>query len=135
MIISERKQKVTEASHIVKIIKGILNTEDEISRDREHFWVIGLNAKNIIQYIELCSLGSLTSSIIHPRETYRLAVMKGVNSIIVAHNHPSGDSTPSREDIAITEKLKSAGDILGIKLLDHIIIGEDYTSMQEKGLI
>ena len=135
MIITEKKQKINDASEMVNVLRSILNTEDEISREREHFWVVGLNAKNVIQYIELCSLGTLTSSLIHPRETFRLAVFKGVASIVALHSHPSNDVTPSREDIVITERLSEAGDVLGIKLLDHIIIGDGYCSMLEKGYI
>ena len=86
---------------------------------------MGLNSKNTIKYIELVSLGSLSSSLVHPRETYRLACMKAVASIVAVHNHPSGDPAPSQDDRDITERLKQAGNVLGIKMLDHIIIGEN----------
>lgn len=132
----KNKPKVTDASVIANIIQDILITENEIDQSKEHFWSIGLNCRNRIEYIELVSLGTLTNGLIHPRETYRLAVMKGVASIIVCHNHPSGETEPSREDILITERLKNAGDILGIKLLDHIIItGDSYLSLKQKGTI
>lgn len=133
MIIREKtKEKILTSMDVYNVIHAILNTEDEISREREHFYVIGLNAKNMIQYIELCHLGTLTNSIVHPREVFRIAVLKGVASIIIAHNHPSGDSTPSRDDKVITERLENAGEILGIKVLDHVIIaGKTHKSMRD----
>ncbi|MDP1615094.1 MAG: JAB domain-containing protein [Methylococcales bacterium] len=123
MIISENtKEKISDAGGAATVCRALLNMEDEASREREHYWIIGLNAKNEALYVELCSLGTLTSAQIHPRETYRIAVLKGAASIIAVHNHPSGDVTPSGDDKAITERLQQAGDILGIKLLDHVII-------------
>ena len=132
---TEHKEPIQDANTIYLIMSAILNSEDEIDRNKEHFWSIGLNAKNQIQYIELVSLGTLSNSLIHPRETFRFAIMKGVANIIVCHNHPSGGLEPSREDIAITERLVSSGEILGIKVLDHVIIGSGYLSMMEKGLL
>jgi len=125
MIISERRLQIRSAKHIVDAIREKLDRESEIDRNKEHFWTIGVNNRNVIQYIDLVALGTLNSAPVHPREVYRLAVMKGVASIIVAHNHPGGDPEPSGEDKNITDRLKNAGDILGIKLLDHIVIGED----------
>ena len=136
MILKENtKEKIVCAEDAAKICRAILHTEDKASREREHFWIIGLNAKNTVLYVELCSLGTLTNSVVHPRETYRIGVMKGAAAIIAVHNHPSGDTSPSKEDIHITDKLKQAGEILGISLLDHVIIGNylGHTSMQEKG--
>lgn len=119
---------------VAKIFRAILNAEDVIERDKEHFWCVIVDAKNIIKSIELISLGSLTAAIVHPRELYRRAVTYGAGSILIGHNHPSGDPTPSKEDIELTKKLQEAGDILGIKLLDHIVIGKDYhVSLREMG--
>ena len=134
MVISEKKQKLTSAEDVYKVMRSILKNEDPISQEREHFWVIGVNTKNVIQYIELCSLGTLNNSLVHPREIFRFAVSKGTNSIILCHNHPSGDPEPSKEDERVTEKVEDAGEILGIKLLDHVIIGDAcFFSMMEKG--
>lgn len=95
-----------------------------------------LNTKNEPTSISTVSVGSLNSSIVHPREVFKTAVMSNAASIIIAHNHPSGDITPSKEDKDITLRLKEAGDIIGIKLLDHIIIGDrNYLSLKEKGHI
>lgn len=98
--------------------------------------VLMLNTKNIIIHVKDVSLGSLNSSIVHPREVFAEAVKKSCASIIVCHNHPSGDPSPSSEDISITHRLKECGKILGIELLDHIIIGNGiYISLKEKGIL
>ena len=141
MIVKESKRGgeiLSSAKAVADLISSVLAMESEFDQEREHFWTIGLNAKNRVQFIDLVSLGSLTGSLIHPRETFRLAVSRGVASILVAHNHPSGDPTPSRDDIAVTGRLKSAGDILGIQLLDHVIIGNDsgqFISLKEQGVV
>jgi len=133
MIISENtKEKIADAEGAAAVCRALLNMEDETSREREHYWIIGLNAKNEALYVELCSLGTLTNAAIHPRETFRIAVLKGAASIIAVHNHPSGDVAPSREDIAITDRLTQAGELLGIKLLDHVIINNTAQRLMEK---
>jgi DNA repair protein RadC len=86
--------------------------------------------------VEDISVGSLNSSIVHPREIFNPAVKKSAASLILVHNHPSGDPSPSREDMEVTTRLVEGGKILGIKILDHIVIGEgNYCSFKEKGLI
>lgn len=126
MEIREHNGKIiSDAKAITRIISAILATEGEIDREKEHFFAIGLNRKNCIKYIDLVSLGSQSAAVIHARETYRFAVMKGIDALIVAHNHPSGDPEPSEDDLAITRRLANAGDILGIKLLDHVIVGNE----------
>jgi DNA repair protein RadC len=119
------KKQICNAEIVAAILRDILKFENEIDRDKEHFWVIGLNAKNIILYVDLVSLGTLTYSLVHPREIFRMAIIKAAASIIVGHNHPSGAPEPSLEDTQITERLKHAGEILGIKLLDHVIVGNN----------
>lgn len=95
-----------------------------------------LDAKNRMFSDYQLSEGTLTNSLIHPREAFREAIREAAASVIFVHNHPSGDPVPSREDIAITERLVQAGEIIGIKVLDHVIIGDStYTSMMEKGYI
>jgi DNA repair protein RadC len=82
------------------------------------------------------SIGDLSSSIVHPREVFREAIRNSASSLILAHNHPSGDPTPSPEDIAITRRLCEAGDVIGIEVLDHVIIGDSrWTSLKEKGVM
>ena len=103
---------------------------------REHFVCMYLNARNQVIRRETVSIGSLSASIVHPREVFLEAVRLSAASCILAHNHPSGDVTPSRDDIALTRRLEQAGGILGIEVLDHIIIGsEDFFSFREKGLV
>lgn len=139
MIVKEKtKQKVNSASEVAEVLRAILHTDSEIDQDKEHFWIIGVNAKNAIKFIDLVSLGTLTASLISPREVFRLAVNRGVASLIAGHNHPSGDPAPSRDDIAVTQRLKQAGDILGINVLDHVIIGNDggpFVSLKEQGVL
>lgn len=101
---------------------------------QEHFVVLFLNVKNEIINKQTIFIGSLNASIVHPREIFREAVKKSAASIICAHNHPSGNPTPSPEDIEVTKRIAEAGLIIGIELLDHIIIGDHvHTSMKGKG--
>ncbi|MEW6109087.1 MAG: DNA repair protein RadC [Nitrospirota bacterium] len=103
---------------------------------KEVFYCVLLDVKNRLVRETRISEGSLTSSLVHPREAFRDAVKESAASVIFVHNHPSGDPSPSREDISITERLSIAGDTVGIKVLDHIIIGDGaYTSMMEKGYL
>ena len=103
--------------------------------EEEHFDIIVLNTKNkVIDRINI-SKGILNAAIVHPREVFMQAIRRNANSIMLAHNHPSGNSKPSREDIEITERLYDSGKLLGIKVLDHIIFGVgEYTSFRERGI-
>ncbi|MFC0212599.1 DNA repair protein RadC [Paenibacillus chartarius] len=103
--------------------------------NKEHFVALFLNTKNHLIAKETLSIGSLNASIVHPRELFRAAIERGAASIICLHNHPSGDPTPSREDIELTVRLDEAGKLLGIELLDHIVIGDSrWISFKEQGL-
>ncbi|MGO1041103.1 JAB domain-containing protein [Clostridioides difficile] len=108
-----------------------------IDSDREKFLVACLNVKNESVNISIVSIGTISSSLIHPREVMKTAILSNSNSIIVAHNHPSGNITPSEEDKNITSRLVNVCDMLGIKLLDHIIIGEEdqFFSFKQNSLI
>lgn len=126
MLIKEHKNaKISSSIDLSIILKAILKFEDNFDKEKEHFWCIGLTTANKIKYIDLVSLGTLNTSVVHPREVFRNAIAQGVNSIIVGHNHPSNTTTPSEDDKAITKRLKEAGQLLGIELLDHIIITND----------
>jgi len=104
--------------------------------DREHFRVVILNTKNQVLAVETVSVGSLNSSLVHPREVFKPAVLKSAAAVILLHNHPSGDPTPSGEDLEITRRLAEAGKLIGIEVLDHIIIGDHvFTSLKEKAVI
>ena len=110
--------------------------EDMRYLKKEHFKIIILDTKNKILDVCTISIGSLNSSIVHPREVFHEAVKKSAASILLVHNHPSGETQPSREDISITKRLIEAGELMGIKVLDHIIIGDGvYLSFKEENII
>jgi len=105
-------------------------------RDREHLLCIYLNTKNRVLGIEVVSIGTLNFSPAHPREIFKGAILASADSIILAHNHPSGDPEPSKDDIEITKRMQKAGKIIGIELLDHVIIGNNsFVSLKERGII
>jgi DNA repair protein RadC len=133
MTITEKPRQVKTSGQVYKIMIAILEKEEKIDQEKEHFWVLGLNAKGLTKYIELVSLGTLNNSLVHPREVFGLAIIKRVASIILCHNHPSGDPEPSINDLEITKRLVEAGKILGIEVLDHVIISTDlYLSLKAK---
>lgn len=102
---------------------------------KEYFIVVHLDTKNQVIAEEVVSIGSLDSSIVHPREIFKTALKKSSASIICIHNHPSGDPTPSREDVLVTKRLAEVGQIMGIEVLDHIVVGEQrFASLKEQGL-
>ncbi|WP_374193879.1 DNA repair protein RadC [Alkalihalobacillus sp. BA299] len=110
--------------------------EDMRSLTQEHFVCLYLNTKNHVLHRETIFIGSLNASIVHPREVFKEALRRSAASFICLHNHPSGDPTPSREDIEVTKRLGECGKILGIELLDHVIIGDrTYISLKEKGYL
>lgn len=104
--------------------------------NREHMCAMLLNVKNHIIAWEVVSIGSLDASVVHPREVFKPAIIKGAASIILVHNHPSGDPTPSKEDLEVTARMVQVGKIMNISVLDHIIVGGDkFVSLKEKGVI
>ena len=134
--VRDRRTEYNNPGKVACLFRKILSAENDIDRDKEHVWVLGLNTRNHMKYIELVSLGTLDSSLIQPREIFRMGVMKGIKSIIVAHNHPSNAEHPSTEDKEITQRLRGAGEILCIPVLDHVIITRDgYFSFAESGLL
>ncbi|MBP1083165.1 DNA repair protein RadC [Bacillus capparidis] len=110
--------------------------EDLRFLNQEHFVVMFLNTKNQIIHKQTIFIGSLNASIVHPREVFKEAVKRSAASLICAHNHPSGDPSPSREDIEVTKRLCDCGKMIGIEVLDHLIIGDQkYVSLKEKGYL
>lgn len=103
------------------------------SLDRENFWVVHLDVRNVPLSFETISVGTISSTIVHPRETFKSAILLGASSIICAHNHPSGNLEPSDEDIELTKRLVKVGELVGIQVLDHVIITSlgSYTSLRE----
>jgi DNA repair protein RadC len=103
---------------------------------REQFHVVLLTAKNQVIAVECVSEGTLTASLVHPREIFKSAIRRSAHAVILAHNHPSGDPTPSREDREVTTRLVQAGRLIGIEVLDHLVVGQGhYTSFRERGLL
>lgn len=129
------EQKIHDTSDIVNLLFDFLKVDKQT---KEHFYTFTLDTKLKITGVNLVSIGSLDSSPVHPREVFTSAInTPGTACVIVAHNHPSGDPTPSIQDIEITERLKNAGAVLGIKVLDHVIIGNDkhFTSLKSEGYL
>ena len=106
--------------------------------DREHLLALTLDTKNRLIGINTVSVGTLTSSLAHPREVFKAAILQNAAAVVLAHNHPSGDPTPSQEDRMLTNRIKQAAEFLGIRLLDHIIVGdgcERFFSFLDEGLL
>lgn len=128
--------KIHNAEAVAEIFYEVLKNEDEVDQHKEHFWAMGLTAKNQVLYLELVSLGCLTESIVHPREVFKSAIIKSACNLIFCHNHPSGEPGPSKNDLDITQTLKKGGEILGIKILDHIILGNfNIFSFANEGIL
>ncbi|MED0998344.1 JAB domain-containing protein [Bacillus mobilis] len=118
LLYKERRVKSPEDASV--LFKQFLD-----GADREYFIVLCLDIKNQPTAINVCYIGSLNSSIVHPREVLKPAIISNAASIIVAHNHPSNDTTPSREDLEVTKRLIEAGKVVGIDVLDHLIVNEE----------
>lgn len=124
---------ISTPEDVVEVVKPLL-----VGQDREHFLVLALNTKNRLLKVIEASVGSLSASICHPREIFKEAVVVSAASVVIAHNHPSGNggATPSGADIQLTRRLVKAGDVLGIEVLDHVVIGGDeYASLRDLGLM
>ena len=117
---------------VVSIGKEFMRIHEE---PEEYMYMICMNTKNKVIGVFEISHGSVNSSIVTPREVFQKALLANAVSIIVMHNHPSGDPTPSREDIEVTKRLVEAGKVVGVEVLDHIIIGDRYSSLKEKGYV
>ncbi|MTO64836.1 DNA repair protein RadC [Turicibacter sanguinis] len=136
--------KMVKESSFLYQIRQILSPNDAYEMikeqldglDREQFIIACLNTKNEPTNISVVSVGSLNKAIVHPREVFKTAILSNAASIMAFHNHPSGETTPSQQDIQLTNRLYEAGELLGIKLLDHLIIGDGtFTSLKEKGYL
>lgn len=126
-----RKPKITSPEILADLLMSSLTDQKQ-----EVFMTALLNSKNELMKVVTVTTGTLTASLIHPRETFRTAITDGCNAVILVHNHPSGDPTPSDEDVKVTRNLVEAGNLLGIKVLDHIVIGDkSFTSMKDRGII
>jgi DNA repair protein RadC len=135
MILSREKAELKNPQEVSEHIRKIFEKLDRLERNKEHFFLISLNTRSKVKFVELISIGTVSSSLVHPREVFRRSILRGATSVIICHNHPSGDAEPSEEDISITRRLIEAGKIIGIELLDHVIIGSKSVSMKEKKII
>ncbi len=110
--------------------------EDMRRLDREHFVILMLNTKHRVMAKKVVSIGHLNASLVHPRELFKDVIRRSSAAVILVHNHPSGDPTPSEDDLSITRRLVDAGNLLGISVLDHVIVGDHrYVSLREQGLL
>ena len=125
-----RKARDTTSGDVFSLFSFLVN------ESKEHFLALHLDSKNHIFCIDHVSAGSLKASIVHPRELYKSALLSSAAVVILMHNHPSNDPTPSREDLELTGRLREAGELLGVRVLDHVIIGSGcYVSLADRGLI
>ena len=125
MLVSRQSRLINSPRDVAKIVRELLHAAGKLDREKEHFWLLSLNSKCYTKSIHLIHLGTLSSVEVHPREVFRPAILEGARSIIVAHNHPSGNPEPSDEDYALSWRLIEAGQILGIEVKDHVIVGKD----------
>lgn len=126
---SEYEEHILNPLTAKKVARKIIG-----NKDKECFLLLTLNSKNQINNASIISEGTLNSSLVHPREVFKVAVLSNANKIMVFHNHPSGDVNPSKEDLNITKRLRDCGELMGIGLMDHIIVCEDeeiYYSFKE----
>lgn len=131
-----KNSNVNSAEKGYTLLITAFETLDEIDREKEHFFVIGLKRNRHLKYIDLVSMGTLSGTLVHAREVFRRAITSATDSIIIAHNHPSGNMRTSNADDEITKSIIEAGKIIGIEVLDHIIFCEnEFYSYAENGRI
>lgn len=121
---------IKSPSSAYEIVEEVLGLS---KKTQEHFVLLSLNTKNQIIGIHTLHIGTVDMSVVHSRDVFQRAILNNATNIMVCHNHPSGNTEPSRQDIDMTKRLKQGSEILGINLLDHIIVGDDFTSMKEHG--
>lgn len=120
--LSYLNRRITSPEDATEIMKTFIGNSD-----REHLILICMNSKNEPTHIQTISIGSINKSVIHPREIFKTAILSNANSIMIGHNHPSGDVTPSPEDVNVTERLMLISEIMGILFYDHIVFSESHT--------
>ncbi len=132
----KQKIRILNSDDVYRVMQDILRRENKIDREKEHFWMIGLASNNRILYIELVSMGGVRATTVEPMNVYRVAVMKGAVFVIMVHNHPSGEVTPSDADKDLTDRLIQVGRILNIQTLDHLVISpRTFVSFDDIGLM
>ena len=131
-----KRYKFSRVSKIIKCSKDVFNYCKPLleNKKKEYFMVLYLDTRNNVVKHEIIFIGTVNSSVVHPREIFKTAVKESVCSIILVHNHPSGDPSPSPEDVNFTKVIFEAGELMNINVLDHIIIGDDYFSFKDNNL-
>jgi len=130
------KIRINDSDDVYGIMQRILLRENKIDREKEHFWIIGMNMALTILYIELVSMGSVKRTLVEPMNVFRVAILKGASRVIAVHNHPSGTMKPSEDDKSNTDRLIQVGRVVGITLEDHLIISPtSYMSFKDIGLM
>jgi DNA repair protein RadC len=125
------KYELTSPQSVVKAVRA-----DIQDKAREHFKLVVLNIRNKVMGIYTISVGTANASLVHPREVFKSAIARSASSVVLAHNHPSGNPEPSEDDVRLTQRLVEAGRLLGIEVLDHIIVtNKDFVSFKERGLM
>jgi DNA repair protein RadC len=137
MVMEDGPDAATGPMRTAEDVADYLLRHGHAQRDREAFVVLLLNVKHHVTAAEVVTIGVLDGSLIHPREVFKSAIAGSAAAIIVAHNHPSGDVTPSAEDITVTRRLRDAGALLGIPLLDHVIVSPEgkHISLRSEGVL
>lgn len=132
----EQKIRILNSGDVYNVMQQVLLRENKIRRNQEHFWVVGLNNRNKILFIELISLGAVNSVQVNPPEVFRMAIYKMAVKMILVHNHPSGDTTPSPADKDLTDRMMKTGSLIKIDVIEHLIISEtDYLSFVDTGIM
>tara|TARA_R110000796_G_scaffold252627_1_gene389013 strand:+ start:98622 stop:99242 length:621 start_codon:yes stop_codon:yes gene_type:complete len=132
----EQKIKLLNSDAVYSIMQQILLRENKIRRNQEHFWVVGLDNQNKILFIELIGLGQVNRVEANPPDVFRMGIYKLAVSMILVHNHPSGNITPSQADKDFTDRMLKVGKLININVLDHLVITEEgYTSFADEGII
>lgn len=135
----EASMNYPELSHIIRSPEDVADLGKRVmhihEKPEEYMYMICMNTKNKVTGVFEVSHGTVNASLVTPREVFQKALLANAVSIILMHNHPSGESSPSREDIEVTKRLVEAGKIVGVEVLDHIIIGEQYASLKGKGYV
>ena len=132
----EQRIKILNADSLFDIMSRVLSRENDIDRDKEHLWVVGLANNLKILFIELVSLGTVNSTIVEPMEVFSVALQKRAVSIILVHNHPSGELQASKNDMDVTDRLIQVGKIVNTPVFDHLIITEEsFLSFRDTGLL
>lgn len=130
----EAQPKVSTPEGVERMVR-LLQELGQVPQSREAFCVLALDGRHNLIGVQVVSVGTLTTSLVHPREVFKFAIVSGAAAVVVVHNHPSGDSTPSKQDREVTRRLVECGKLIGIPLLDHVVVGDpgDVHSFQRMG--